>query len=280
MGLASVDLYCFSGTGNTLLVAEKMVEVFEEKGVPARLLRLETAKAAEIDLGRTIGLAFPVAAQSTYPFVWDFLEAMASAPGTKVFMVDTLAGFSGGIVGPLGRMLRRKGYDTIGAREVIMPINWLPGSIDEEKDEAKRARGLEKAADYAAAIVEGTSRWGRMPILSDMMCAISRMNLTWKWLAKKGRRFVVDRDKCSQCGICVKLCPAANIEMREYPVFAGACQQCMRCVGMCPREAIGVPDKEYMIYRAVKAKSFFRLDEPAVGPPRHSQESSLEETSK
>ena len=43
-------------------------------------------------------------------------------------MVDTLGGFSGGIVGPLRRLLTRKGYAPLGAREIRMPMNF--GAVD------------------------------------------------------------------------------------------------------------------------------------------------------
>lgn len=46
-------------------------------------------------------MGFPVAVLSTYPFVWNFITSLASAFGTEIFMVDTLGGFSGGIVGPV-----------------------------------------------------------------------------------------------------------------------------------------------------------------------------------
>ena len=258
MNLDMIDFYLFSGTGNTLLVAERMAEVFAENGVETRLHRIETADAREMDPAHTIGLAFPVAAQCTYPVVLDFIRRMPKAEGTKVFMVDTLAAFSGGIVGPLRKLLVSKGYQPIGAMEITMPSNWLPGKIDADKDSRKRARGLEKAAAYAAAVLEGESHWGRIPILSDLMWLLGTSSFLWKILSKKGRLFAVDREKCTQCGICVKLCPVGNVTMDEYPVFHDRCQQCMRCIAFCPSEAIHVPNKKYQIYRAVEVQRLLK----------------------
>ncbi|MCE5213400.1 MAG: hypothetical protein LLF83_01595 [Methanobacterium sp.] len=48
-----------------------------------------------------IGLGFPIAELSTYEFVWKFIKSLPLSEGTEIFMVDTLAGFSGGIVGPV-----------------------------------------------------------------------------------------------------------------------------------------------------------------------------------
>jgi hypothetical protein len=51
-------------------------------------------------------MGFPVAAQGTYPFVWDFIKSLPQANSTPIFMVDTLAMYSGGIVGPVKKLLK------------------------------------------------------------------------------------------------------------------------------------------------------------------------------
>ncbi len=109
-----VDLYYFSGTGNTYRVARKMADIFMQRGVNIALYKIEKADPAKINPNHTIGLGFPVAVQSTYPFIWKFIMGMPDANGIKVFMVDTLEAFSGGMVGPLKRILEQKGYSPIG----------------------------------------------------------------------------------------------------------------------------------------------------------------------
>ncbi len=90
----TIDFYYFSGTGNTLLIVKKMKEVFEKKSIQVNLFHLEKCNPTKNNISNTIGLAFPVAEQGTYPFVWDFIRAM---PNTKVFMVDTMLAFSVGV---------------------------------------------------------------------------------------------------------------------------------------------------------------------------------------
>lgn len=68
-----IDFYWFSGTGNTLLVANKMTEVFRSRGIEVNLFRIERSRPEHLDLGHTIGIAFPVACQSTFPLVWNFV---------------------------------------------------------------------------------------------------------------------------------------------------------------------------------------------------------------
>lgn len=253
MAFTDIDFYYFSGTGNTLLVVKRMAEVFRENGITVNLHPIEKSDPSGVDLSHALGLAFPVAAQSTYRFVWDFIEGLPEAGGTEVFMVDTLAAFSGAIVGPLKKFLERVGYKTVGAKEIKMPGNFYPPKVDAEADEEKRAKGLLEAEQYAGDLMDGTARWKSQGFFADLFSSICRGNFTWSMMARAGKKFQVDRGKCQKCGICAKLCPVGNITNDEYPRFGEKCQQCMRCISFCPVEAISVPGKKYQLYRAVKA---------------------------
>jgi ferredoxin/flavodoxin len=236
----NIDFYYFSGTGNTLLVVRRMAEVFNKNGIAAKLLKIECSDPKAINRDNLIGLAFPVAGQSTYPFVWDFIQALPYAPGTKVFMVDTLAGFSGGIVGPLRKVLNSKGYETIGAKEIIMPANLF--YIYSDRFNARLvARGLEAAEKYANQIVARASRWGRVPFLSDLVFFLFWHGLRRLWLSRWSQKkfcFKADESKCTKCGICARLCPVKNITMKDFPVFGTKCNYCLRCASWCPASAL------------------------------------------
>ena len=110
--MSNVDIYCFSGTGNTLLISQRMKKVFDSKGSQTRLLRIENEDPKNIVTENIIGLAFPVAIFTTYPIVVRFIKGMPNVDGTKVFMVDTMGGLSLGLVSHVKTMLKRKGYNT------------------------------------------------------------------------------------------------------------------------------------------------------------------------
>lgn len=241
MGINNIDFYYFSGTGNTLLVVKKMQETFEENEIKVNLHKIEESNPAEVNLDHTIGIAFPVAFFSTYPFVWDFINALPQVNSTDIFMVDTLGGFSGGIVGTLREILKKKGYNPIGAKEIQMPTN-IFFIQDNKTNENKVERGVQEARKYALDIINSESEWGRTPVFSEGMHAFSGilLRLTESNLHQKWFNFDVKEEECRKCGICVKLCPLQNIMMEEgeYPEHGLNCQYCLRCTSFCPRHAI------------------------------------------
>jgi ferredoxin len=258
-----IDFYYFSGTGNTLLVVKKMQETFQEKGIKVNLHKIEESNPADVNLNHTIGLGFPIAELSTYLFVWNFIKSLPeSNSGTDIFMVDTLGGFSGGIVGPVHEIVKKKGYNPVGAKEIVMPPN-IFYIQDEKVCQEKVEKGLQKAEEYALKLINGESKWGRVPLLSDAVyyTSIASLKLTETNLNQKLLRLKTINEECRKCGICAKLCPVDNIEMieDEYPEHGFNCEYCLRCTSFCPRGAIPCPfNYKGKTYRAVKAKEFLK----------------------
>ncbi|BDZ71085.1 EFR1 family ferrodoxin [Methanobacterium petrolearium] len=258
-----IDFYYFSGTGNTLLVVQKMRDVFTLEGIRVNLHKIEESNPEDINLNHTVGLGFPIAEMSTYNFVWNFIKALPKTTlSTEIFMVDTLAGFSGGIVGPLREILKNKGYIPCGAKEIVMPPN-IFFIQDAGACKKKVEEGIQKAEKYAQDIVNGKSQWGRVPVLSDAMYYASRasLKLTESNINQKFLRLETDEEECRKCGICYRLCPVNNIEMEEgeYPQHGFNCEYCLRCTSFCPRGAIPCPvNYKGKTYQAVKAKEFLK----------------------
>ena len=258
-----IDFYYFSGTGNTLLVVKKMRDILTEKGVLVNLHKIENSKPEDVNLDHTLGLGFPIAELSTYNFVWKFIRALPETDqNTEIFMVDTLAGFSGGIVGPVHEIAKKKGYKPIGAEEIVMPPN-IFYIQDEKTCQEKVQKGLEKAEKYALDIISGKSKWGRVPVLSDAVyyTSIAGLKVTESNLNQKLLRLEVNDEECHRCGICAKLCPVKNITLPEgeYPVHGFNCEYCLRCTSFCPRVAVSCPiNYKGKTYRAVKAREFLK----------------------
>ena len=230
-----IDIYYFSGTGNTLLVVNEVAKTLRQHGKEVNLYKITHHDPRMINLKHVIGLAFPVAVFSTYPFVWDFINKLPQASGTEVFMLDSLAGFSGGIVGPLKKVLNKKGYNTIGACEFIMPGNYGKSIPSPEKIKKKIINMRKKTAKFAELLLAGKAHWRRIPWLSDLVRLLSRSKKPWRSMSKN---ITIDKNFCNKCGACTMLCPIKCIKMQDYPEKQDGCVACMRCVAFCPQNAI------------------------------------------
>ncbi|MCX5782650.1 MAG: EFR1 family ferrodoxin [Elusimicrobia bacterium] len=252
----NIDLYYFTGTGNTFIVSKKMKEVFERNGISVNLYKIEKSDPSKINLKNTIGLAFPIAGFATFPFVLDFIRLLPNANGTEIFAVDTFAGTSGGIFGYIKKILTKKGYTCIGAKGIKMPSNIFYVYKDAINNKIVE-KGIEKAETYASDLVNGKSRWNRFPVLSDIFYYFSLLLLS-SWKIKIGQKYFaykLIKEKCTKCGICAKICPVQNIEMDEYPKYMLKCQYCLRCVSFCPEKALEIPfNYKKITYKAVDVK--------------------------
>ncbi|MCB5230174.1 MAG: EFR1 family ferrodoxin [Candidatus Cloacimonas sp.] len=239
-----VDFYYFSSTGNTILLVEQMKSIFESRSLEVQCHCIPNVKPEAIDIrNTTIGIAFPVAYFSSYPFVWRFLKRMPIAKGVDAFVVNSSRQHSGTIRRQLYDLLAKKGYKPIGIGEIPMPSSANFQPYDEEIYEDSVQEGVLRAEMFALSLLDNSSVWPSENMMSKLTELFKLRKLAWRFL-NRDFKLVIDTMKCIRCGICYKLCPADNIEMEHYPEYLDKCQHCFRCVSYCPADAIKFKDKE------------------------------------
>ncbi len=254
-----IDFYWFSGTGNTLLVVRAMKKVFEQNDFAVNLMAIEKSSPEDINCSHSIGIGTPVAMQGTYPLVWDFVSRFPDCPDTPVFFVDTLMSYSGGILGPLKRMLRRKGFSPFGAREIKMPHNiFIRRKDDEIKQRRILERGIFLAGKFAEELISGKPSWRDIPLYSSFMSTFSRTGFTWR-MFRKVVPLYVDHEVCTRCRLCEKICPVDNWRFnktKNIMEWSHQCIFCMRCFSQCPVTAIQYGRGRKKQYKALEAADF------------------------
>jgi formate hydrogenlyase subunit 6/NADH:ubiquinone oxidoreductase subunit I len=259
-----IDIFWFSGSGNTLFIAKALTSFLKENGFEVNLRPIENTDPSSVDLNRTLGLAIPVAEQGTYPFIWDFINNLPS-PSEEgltecdVFMVDTLMLYSGGIKGPVKKILKKKGFNTLGAKELIMPNNLMKLKNQPEKDKVKMEKGQVAAEVFARNLISGKTVWKDIPFYSDMMSSFSKMDSTWN-MFRNSFPLKVDNNKCSRCRLCERICPenswTFDKEKKEMNWQKTACIFCLRCFSYCPSEAITYGKKNYIRHKPLTSGAF------------------------
>jgi Pyruvate/2-oxoacid:ferredoxin oxidoreductase delta subunit len=111
------------------------------------------------------------------------------------------------------------------------------------KSSAFRSRPMyDKASRKIDSVVASVQRGERVfhpgwPILNWLFSGIL-YNISIPHIPELDKCFFTS-DSCNGCSICVKLCPVANIEMRNgRPEWKHQCEQCWACFHWCPQKAV------------------------------------------
>lgn len=240
-----VGIY-FSGTGNTKFCVEQFLKGFEED--ESFSIEDEKAKSA-VSASSEIVFAYPVYYSDLPKIVRDFvLDNSNLWRGKKIFIIATMGLFSGDGTGCSARLFKRFGGEILGGLHLQMPdcigdVKLLIKPLDKNKKIVARA---EEKIDKAVKSInsgkypkEGLGFFSRMAGLFGQRLYFS--NKTKNYYAKTK----ADSKKCTNCGLCITLCPMQNIKNENgKTVFGGKCTMCYRCFSNCPSKAINIIGKQ------------------------------------
>ncbi len=234
----NIIIYYFSGTGNTLKLLDVMKKSLEVENVNVKLHEIKKNNFTIPEKDGLTGFAFPINSQSASPYVWKFLKSLPRVNGLEVFVLITLNS-SSGIISPLYKLLKSKGYNVKGLCEISMPNNMFHGTADDKLNRERLESAIIKTEQFSKDLLEGLAKWKSDYRGSGFVSFLSRATpLPWIFM-RKFSKFTVN-SSCTKCGQCVKECTVNNISMKEVPVHHPSCEFCMRCAAYCPNSAITV----------------------------------------
>lgn len=209
--------------------------------------RGKTEALARIRADGIVGLFLgsPVYKDLTAPTVMAFIEALPEARGIFVVPFVTWGGVSCGIaLWQMGRTLAAKGYTLAGAVSVpaVHSLMWscehaLGRGHPSPEDEAAVAELVNKVfAGFKENRLQGVS-----PDALDEQPPERGEEMKRK-IAQEPVRIPkeLNRDACTQCGLCAEACPAEAVVLSPWPEFTSACMDCMTCHRLCPEHAIEI----------------------------------------
>lgn len=262
-----VILYVFSGTGNTLKVAS-LYKKFLENSTTA-----DAEAPAAVDIYRVsaksgplpnpndydlVGLGYPIHGFSAPEPAIKLCKALPKVQNKRTFIFKTSG--EGLHINDCSsqkciKILKKKGYDVVMERHVVMPYNM----IYRHKDEMAKQMWI-----YAHALVDLNCREiiadkrerVTLPFYKTFYCPPVAF-LEQKFAHLHGTAFKVDAKKCVGCNRCVNVCPQNNIKFEDGKYkFGHDCVLCMGCSFGCPKDAISVG-----VFKFWKVNGSYRLDE-------------------
>ena len=234
--LMKTDVYYFSGTGNSLWVAQKISEKIEDSELISIPKAVNTKEGIK---GEIIGIVCPIYMYNIPLIVADFIRKIESAE--YIFLVYAGAGELGGGIKDLFKVFASKKLKVSSIFNVPMPSNYTPYGITPEDRQKKLFANIDSRVDGIVKIVKKREGFIASSTTSFFKTHIHPgilYRMGYSRINRLDMSFTTD-EKCNGCSICQKVCPVNNIVMKDNkPEWKNQCQQCYACLQWCPTESI------------------------------------------
>jgi Fe-S-cluster-containing hydrogenase component 2/flavodoxin len=233
-------IFYFSGTGNSLYVAQKLYENEESKLVNIAEAIREKHFNYEVKEGEKIGFVFPVYFYGLPTVVAEFLDLLSIEHNSKPFIytVITCAGSIGNADKTLQKLLDKKNLNLNSSFTVTMPNNY--NIMSDLPDVQKQMIVLQNAENEIEEIIEALNnktegnfaKHGYFSLFTPIVYPIYG-------IYRKTQKFYATPD-CHNCRLCEQMCPSEVIQIKNgKPEWVEEkCSHCSGCINRCPVHAI------------------------------------------
>jgi len=234
-------IFYFSGTGNSLSVADKIAKVQGEQLVSIASELDRKCSVFEYGFGENdlLGFVFPVYAWGPPEIVLDFISKLKINGKPYIFSVATCGDDEGYTTRILQKEMNEKGLSVDSAFTVIMPNNYIIGfDVDDKEVETGKLQRARQRLDYINSVISKRQR-GVFDLSRGKFSGVKSyiINPLFNRFARDTKSFYAT-DKCTGCGTCEKICPVHTIKVDGKPAWGKSCTQCLACIHRCPVGAI------------------------------------------
>lgn len=231
----------FSGTGNTKFCIHNFLTSINKE---YEMYSIEDTECiASISEHHDIVLAYPIYYSSIPKIMNDFIHQVSDGwKGKNVYIITTMALFSGDGAGLSARVLKKYGADIAGGLHVKMPdcigdVRVLKKPLEQNKRITKEASQKIKMA--AIQYIKGKPTRNGLSLASRISGLLVQRLYFYKKMQHYSNKLKIDAEACIGCGVCAAGCPMNNIEMENgKAVSKSLCTMCYRCISNCPKKAI------------------------------------------
>ncbi len=237
----------FSGTGNSRYALEVFLKEYDNNSV---LFSIEDEGLIEnVRNHDEIVFSYPVQYSAVPKYLSDFIRSNSEQwKDKKVFVIATMALFSGDGAGVLGRLLEQYGAKISGGLHLQMPDSIADEKVLKrslKKNTLLVEKAKQKIVKAVANIKNGKYPQEGLGTLSRLAGFLAQRLWFGYKTGKYSDKLKVDAEKCIGCSKCVKICPMENIIMKDNKARGtDKCTVCYRCVNACPKQAITLLGKK------------------------------------
>lgn len=235
-------IFYFTGTGNSLYVAQNIAENQSDRLVSIAECMKNGQYEFQLEKNECIGFSFPVYFWGLPTIVEDFISRLSFSQyiGQYIYAVFNCGGSIGNTDKVFKKRLASGGYRLSTSFSVFMPDNYII------------MMDLLTPPDEIPVLLEKTDR--ELISINETIAAKETSKLPlhkkrWAWLESaithpyykfdRSTRPFHSTDRCISCGLCAEICPCNTITMVEgKPVWNKKCTQCLGCLHRCPVTAI------------------------------------------
>ncbi|MGL5692815.1 MAG: EFR1 family ferrodoxin [Peptostreptococcaceae bacterium] len=235
-------IFYFSGTGNSLYIAKNIGNEQNERliSISKEMNKEKEVHEYYLKKDEKIIFVYPVYAWAPPKMVIDFVSKLKlnNYQNNYISSITTCGGDIGDSNKLFSKILKNKGLRLNSGFSIVMPNNYIiMGDVDNKLEENQKLTDSQEKIKYINNVIKNKDEdifeldKGNLPLLTYVV------NPLFNKFALGTKDFHVT-DKCTQCGICEKVCNAKCIKVEYEPKWSGNCTQCLACISYCPTKAI------------------------------------------
>ena len=234
-------MFYFSGTGNSKYIAELFCT---EMDAACHSIEENVDFGELIDANEVIGFCYPIYASRVPRIMREFVyRHMQSFKGKKLIIFCTQLLFSGDGARAFAAMFPRDYIEVIYAEHFLMPNNvsnlFICPVTNDTGIEKCITRAQNKMKSVCNDIKNDKVKKRGFNVISQILGLIQGVWISA--LEKKANNSISISNNCTNCHICVSVCPMQNLVYEnERITHKHNCTICYRCINKCPKKAINV----------------------------------------
>jgi len=254
------SIFYFSGTGNSLQVANDIAEKIGECDV-INIAKYDTSNKITHE---RVEIVFPVYFWGIPNIIKDFLKKVEFEKNTYLFAVATCGGTAGASLIQVNDLFKLKNQKLQSGYIIQMPENYIVSynvNSNEKQQKIFENERLKVGTISKVVIDKKEQSLEKSKYVVDMLLGKMVNNAVVKNYPNKDKNFNVN-DNCTSCGKCEKMCSVGNIAMLNgKPIWNHHCEFCLGCLQSCPVEAINYENKTQKRIRYINPNVAFNLAE-------------------